>query len=97
MPNFASGDEVVMEDPYLQAVWLLGSYFGPRTLAQSWRLGNAKVCQNDEILETKAAISGLCDTFRHGSRLAAVRREKMPVCRRHETLLWVSPIHARKT
>jgi hypothetical protein len=58
-----------MEDPYLQSRVAVGQVlFGPRTLAQSRHLGNAKVCQNDEILETKAAVSGLCDILRHGSR-----------------------------
>jgi hypothetical protein len=56
-----------MENPSSKAVWLLGNcYSGRATLAQSQRLGNAKVCQNDENRETKATISGRCDILRHG-------------------------------
>jgi hypothetical protein len=45
MPNFASDDEVVMENPYLQsrvATWGRKPVRGGATLAQSRGLGNAK-------------------------------------------------------
>jgi hypothetical protein len=45
MPNFASDDDMVMENPYLQsrvAVWGSKAVWGRATLAQSWGLGNAK-------------------------------------------------------
>jgi hypothetical protein len=45
MPNFASDDDVVMENPYLQsrmAVWGRKAVQGGATLAQSSGLGNAK-------------------------------------------------------
>jgi hypothetical protein len=50
-------DKEVMENPYLQSrVW---AGRGGGTLAQSWRLGNAKTCQNDEFPDSFAPLTTL--------------------------------------
>jgi hypothetical protein len=50
-------DKEVMENPYLKAV--VQAVLGGGTLAQSCRLGNAKTCQNDEILDSFAPLTTL--------------------------------------
>jgi hypothetical protein len=51
-----------MENPYRQSRVVVSdtrAVWGGGTLAQSWGLGNAKLCQNDEILDMFAPLTSL--------------------------------------